>query len=62
MAKHRTKLLEASCARIDRRVSAQIVAHVASGLHAAHELRDECGIPLHIVHRDVSAAERVDLA
>jgi hypothetical protein len=47
-------LLEASRARIDRRVSAQIVAHVASGLHAAHELRDECGIPLHIVHRDVS--------
>jgi hypothetical protein len=47
-------LLEASRARIDRRVSAQIVAHVASGLHAAHELRDECGVPLHIVHRDVS--------
>src|SRR6185436_19731412 len=47
-------LLEASRTRLDRRVSAQIVAHVASGLHAAHELRDECGVPLHIVHRDVS--------
>ncbi|MEO8181352.1 MAG: serine/threonine-protein kinase [Deltaproteobacteria bacterium] len=47
-------LLEASRTRLDRRISAQIVAQVASGLHAAHELRDECGVPLHIVHRDVS--------
>jgi len=47
-------LLEAARARLDRRISAQIVAHVASGLHAAHELRDECGVPLDIVHRDVS--------
>jgi hypothetical protein len=47
-------LLEASHTSLDRRISAQIVAHVASGLHAAHELRDECGVPLDIVHRDVS--------
>jgi serine/threonine-protein kinase len=31
----------------------RVVAHVASGLHAAHELRDESGAPLGVVHRDV---------
>jgi serine/threonine-protein kinase len=41
-------------APLDRRVAAQIVAHVASGLHAAHELRDENGAPMGLVHRDVS--------
>ncbi|HWO13977.1 MAG TPA: protein kinase [Polyangiaceae bacterium] len=39
---------------IDPRVAAQIVAHAASGLHAAHELRDEQGTALQLVHRDVS--------
>ena len=39
---------------IDARVAAQIVANVASGLHAAHELRDERGAALQLVHRDVS--------
>jgi eukaryotic-like serine/threonine-protein kinase len=39
---------------IDPRVAAQIVANVASGLHAAHELRDERGTALQLVHRDVS--------
>jgi serine/threonine-protein kinase len=39
---------------LDRRIAAQIIAHVASGLHAAHELRDERGAPLQLVHRDVS--------
>ncbi|HTV19164.1 MAG TPA: protein kinase [Polyangiaceae bacterium] len=39
---------------LDPRVAAQIIAHVASGLHAAHELRDERGAPLQLVHRDVS--------
>jgi serine/threonine-protein kinase len=33
---------------------ARIVADAASGLHAAHELRDVNGSPLHVVHRDVS--------
>jgi serine/threonine protein kinase len=47
-------LLETARGNLDRRVSAQIVAQIASGLHAAHELRDECGVPLRIVHRDVS--------
>jgi eukaryotic-like serine/threonine-protein kinase len=39
---------------LDARIAAQIIAHVASGLHAAHELRDERGAPLQLVHRDVS--------
>ncbi|AUX27699.1 uncharacterized protein SOCEGT47_082970 [Sorangium cellulosum] len=34
-------------------VAARIVADAAHGLHAAHELLDERGVPLGIVHRDV---------
>jgi eukaryotic-like serine/threonine-protein kinase len=34
-------------------VAARIVADAAHGLHEAHELRDERGVPLGIVHRDV---------
>jgi serine/threonine-protein kinase len=33
---------------------AYIVAEVCDGLHFAHELRDESGNPLQLVHRDVS--------
>lgn len=36
------------------RVWARIMADVAAGLHHAHELRDELGFPLNVVHRDVS--------
>lgn len=36
------------------RVMAQIIADACEGLHAAHQLTDEDGKPLHIVHRDVS--------
>ncbi|HEU0034238.1 MAG TPA: protein kinase [Kofleriaceae bacterium] len=35
-------------------VSVAIAAQVLSGLHAAHELVDELGVPLNVVHRDVS--------
>ncbi|MBM4377172.1 MAG: serine/threonine protein kinase, partial [Deltaproteobacteria bacterium] len=35
-------------------VAAHIVAEVAKGLHYAHERKDEGGLPLAIVHRDVS--------
>ncbi|MEM7674718.1 MAG: serine/threonine-protein kinase, partial [Myxococcota bacterium] len=35
---------------------AHLLGEVCAGLHAAHELRDETGRPLHIVHRDVSPA------
>lgn len=33
---------------------ARIVVGLAEGLHAAHELTDEQGMPLEVVHRDVS--------
>ena len=32
----------------------RVMADVCGGLHAAHELRDEQGLPLGVVHRDVS--------
>ena len=35
-------------------LAARVVADAARGLHAAHELRDEQGVPLEVVHRDVS--------
>jgi hypothetical protein len=35
-------------------LGAYIVAEACAGLHAAHELADESGKPLHLVHRDVS--------
>src|SRR6185369_13791739 len=35
-------------------VVVSIVKDMLEGLHAAHELRDESGLPLHVVHRDVS--------
>jgi eukaryotic-like serine/threonine-protein kinase len=40
--------------RIDPALAAHIVAAVASGLHAAHELTGEDGQSLGVVHRDVS--------
>jgi serine/threonine-protein kinase len=39
---------------LDPRVAAHIVAQAAAGLHAAHELKDENGLPMQLVHRDVS--------
>lgn len=35
-------------------VSAYIIAEAAKGLHYAHERKDDSGVPLSIVHRDVS--------
>ncbi|EYF07514.1 serine/threonine-protein kinase [Chondromyces apiculatus] len=40
--------------RIPPYVSAFIMAEAAKGLHYAHERKDEGGVPLAIVHRDVS--------
>jgi eukaryotic-like serine/threonine-protein kinase len=40
--------------RLDFVVAARIVASVSAGLHAAHQLEDDDGVPLHVVHRDVS--------
>lgn len=39
---------------LDARIAAYVIAEAAAGLHAAHELRDEDGAPLGVVHRDVS--------
>jgi serine/threonine protein kinase len=40
--------------RMDLAVASRIVASVAAGLHAAHELEDSDGTKLRVVHRDVS--------
>lgn len=40
--------------RMELAVAARIVANVAAGLHAAHELEDSDGTKLRVVHRDVS--------
>jgi serine/threonine protein kinase len=40
--------------RMDLAVACRIVANVAAGLHAAHELEDSDGTKLRVVHRDVS--------
>src|SRR5262245_29137490 len=45
---------KAKGARIPPYVAAFIVSEAAKGLHYAHERRDEGGVPLAIVHRDVS--------
>jgi eukaryotic-like serine/threonine-protein kinase len=42
--------------RLPLELGAWICARVASGLHAAHELVDENGTPLSVVHRDVNPA------
>jgi serine/threonine protein kinase len=39
---------------LDQDLAAWIIAQVATGLHAAHELQSPSGEPLHLVHRDVS--------
>ncbi|HRG99017.1 MAG TPA: serine/threonine-protein kinase, partial [Polyangiaceae bacterium] len=39
---------------LPRELAAYVVGRVARGLHAAHELHDEGGTPLNLVHRDVS--------
>ena len=46
---HRKKLLSFG-------LCAYLLGEVCAGLHAAHDLLDENGDPLHIVHRDVSPA------
>src|SRR5262245_48097918 len=40
--------------RLPLALAAHVVAQVAGGLHAAHELADDAGRPLGLVHRDVS--------
>jgi serine/threonine-protein kinase len=40
--------------KLDPRLVAKLMALVCEGLHAAHELKDEKGAPLNLVHRDIS--------
>jgi serine/threonine protein kinase len=40
--------------RVDPRVAVSIGVGMLEGLHAAHEAKNERGVPLEIVHRDVS--------
>lgn len=39
---------------VDPRIAVKVLSEVLGGLHAAHEARSERGLPLGIVHRDVS--------
>jgi len=41
-------------ARIPLNIAVSVACQVLAGLHAAHETPDEMGMPLNIVHRDVS--------
>jgi serine/threonine-protein kinase len=40
--------------RLSPEVVAFIGARVADGLHHAHELKDDAGVPQHVVHRDIN--------
>ncbi len=40
--------------RIPVDIAVAIATQVLAGLHAAHDMVDEMGMPLHVVHRDVS--------
>lgn len=48
------KELAAAERAVDTKVALRIVLDALAGLHAAHELRDDTGRPLGIIHRDVS--------
>ncbi|HVU01555.1 MAG TPA: serine/threonine-protein kinase [Polyangiaceae bacterium] len=40
--------------RLPASIGVRVVVDMLTGLHAAHELRDETGMPTELVHRDVS--------
>jgi len=48
------RCLRARHERIPLAIAVRVMADVLQGLHAAHEARDERGVPLNIVHRDVT--------
>jgi eukaryotic-like serine/threonine-protein kinase len=51
---HLMSAAKAKDTRIAPWLAAWIIAETAKGLHYAHEKRDDGGVPLEIVHRDVS--------
>jgi len=48
------QFLRATNRKLDPEIAAHIVMHVARGLHAAHEAVDSEGVPLEIIHRDIT--------
>lgn len=40
--------------KLDPELVARVIMQIATGLHAAHETRDQDGQPLDIIHRDIS--------
>ncbi len=48
------RAVEAKGERVPVGIAASILIDTLHGLHAAHEAKDEQGVPLNIVHRDVS--------
>lgn len=46
--------LVAGAKKIPVRIAIAIASNVLQGLHAAHEAKDEAGVPLEVIHRDVS--------
>ena len=50
------KVAQLSEVPIDVDIAVAVIAGVLAGLHAAHEVKDEAGVSLEIVHRDVSPA------
>lgn len=48
------QLARAGGGALDFAVAARLIALAADGLHYAHELKDEHGQPLNLVHRDIS--------
>ena len=48
------KLARQSKSVVPVNIAVAIASHVLAGLHAAHDTQDEVGMPLNIVHRDVS--------
>jgi eukaryotic-like serine/threonine-protein kinase len=48
------KALHAQNLSIPRKVVLRIVVDALRGLHAAHELKDIDGVPLHVIHRDAT--------
>lgn len=52
-------LVAASGGRVSCELAAHLVARAADALHFAHELTDEQGAPLNLVHRDVSPSNLI---
>lgn len=51
--------LASSDARVPPELAAHLVARAADALHFAHELTDDDGVPLGLVHRDVSPSNLI---